>query len=160
LISFQLCNSDIEHDGKVGLQKNAVDFVHRQADYVMVEGELEVLVDVKDDLDAQHVPYASPEEVEEFAQKCGVDSLGITFGKSHDADKFPRGANPQIRFDILHEIQTKLAEFPIVLERLSSIPLKYVERVNTHGGRMPKEQLREASQSAVWNIRPTQIINV
>jgi fructose-bisphosphate aldolase class II len=150
--------SHLSYEDNVALTKKVVDFAHSQADYVTVEGELGVLAGVEDDVKADHHTYTRPEEVEDFVQKTGVDSLAIAIGTSHGAYKFPKGANPQIRLDILHEIEAKLPGFPIVLHGSSGIPQDYVDMVNTYGGKMPdavgipEDQLREASRSAVCKI--------
>jgi fructose-bisphosphate aldolase class II len=170
--SFELCKSCIEsgfssvmidgshlsYEENVSLTKKVCDFAHSQADYVTVEGELGVLAGVEDDVKADHHTYTRPEEVEDFVKKTGVDSLAIAIGTSHGAYKFPKGTNPQIRLDILHEIEAKLPGFPIVLHGSSSIPQDYVDMVNAYGGTMPdavgipEEQLREAARSAVCKI--------
>lgn len=170
--SFELCKSCIEHgfssvmiDGSslsyednVALTKKVCEFAHSQPDYVTVEGELGVLAGVEDDVKAEKHTYTRPEEVQDFVSKTGVDSLAIAIGTSHGAYKFPPGTKPEIRLDILHEIEKKLPGFPIVLHGSSSIPQDYVKMVNEYGGKMPdavgipEDQLREASKSAVCKI--------
>ena len=65
---------------------------------------------------------------------------------------------PELRFDILAEIEKKLPGFPIVLHGASSVPQEYVKIINTHGGKLkdavgiPEEQLRKAAKSAVCKI--------
>ena len=65
---------------------------------------------------------------------------------------------PELRFDILAEIEKKLPGFPIVLHGASSVPQEYVKIINTHGGALkdavgiPEEQLRRAAKSAVCKI--------
>jgi fructose-bisphosphate aldolase class II len=117
---------------------------------------------------AEHHTYTRPEEVVDFVKRTGVDSLAISIGTSHGANKFTpaqctRDANgmlvpPPLRFDILHEIEKQIPGFPIVLHGSSSVPQEYVEIINTHGGKLkdaigiPEEQLREAAKSAVCKI--------
>jgi fructose-bisphosphate aldolase class II len=170
--SFELCKNCIEfgfssvmidgshlsYDDNVALTKKVVDFAHSRPDYVTVEGELGVLAGVEDDVKAEHHTYTQPEEVQDFVQKTGVDSLAIAIGTSHGAYKSPPGSKPEIRLDILHEIEARLPGFPIVLHGSSSIPQDYVEIINQYGGKLPdaigipEEQLREASRSAVCKI--------
>ena len=135
---------------------------------VTVEGELGVLAGIEDDVVAEHHTYTRPEEVVDFVKRTGVDSLAISIGTSHGANKFTpaqctRDANgmlvpPPLRFDILHEIEKQIPGFPIVLHGSSSVPQEYVEIINTHGGKLkdaigiPEEQLREAAKSAVCKI--------
>ena len=77
---------------------------------------------------------------------------------SHGAYKFKPGTKPQLRFDILHEVEKNLPNFPIVLHGSSSVPQEYVKMINENGGAMPgaigvpEEQLREAARSAVCKI--------
>ncbi|MBQ7297560.1 MAG: class II fructose-bisphosphate aldolase, partial [Alistipes sp.] len=65
---------------------------------------------------------------------------------------------PELRFDILAEIEQKLPGFPIVLHGSSSVPQEYVKIINEFGGALkdaigiPEEQLRKAAKSAVCKI--------
>lgn len=80
----------------------------------MVEGELGTLAGVEDDVkvEAGNESYTRPEEVEDFVNRTGVDSLAIAIGTSHGAYKFKPGQKPQLRFDILEEVQRRLPGFP------------------------------------------------
>ncbi|MCI9563342.1 MAG: fructose-bisphosphate aldolase, partial [Oscillospiraceae bacterium] len=109
-----------------------------------------------------------PEEVEEFVNKTGCDSLAIAIGTSHGAYKFTADqctrnekgelVPPPLRFDILDEVVKRLPGFPIVLHGSSSVPQEFVKMVNANGGKMPdavgipEEQLRQAARSAVCKI--------
>ena len=178
--SFELCKSCIDmgfssvmidgshlpYDENVALTKQVVDYAH-QFD-VTVEGELGVLAGVEDEVSAEHHTYTDPADVIDFVSKTGVDSLAISIGTSHGANKFKpeqctRNAEgilvpPELRFDILAEIEKKLPGFPIVLHGSSSVPQEYVKIINTHGGALkdavgiPEEQLRRAAKSAVCKI--------
>ena len=178
--SFELCKSCVDmgfssvmidgsalpYDENVALTKKVVEYAH-QFD-VTVEGELGVLAGVEDEVVAEESHYTKPEEVVDFVTKTGVDSLAISIGTSHGANKFkpeqcPRNAEgilvpPELRFDILAEIEKKLPGFPIVLHGSSSVPQEYVKIINTHGGALkdavgiPEEQLRRAAKSAVCKI--------
>ncbi|MBR6661454.1 MAG: class II fructose-1,6-bisphosphate aldolase [Bacteroidales bacterium] len=168
--SFELCKSCIEYgfssvmidgshlpyDENVALTKKVVDFAHQHD--VTVEGELGVLAGVEDDVCAEEHTYTKPEEVEDFVKRTGVDSLAISIGTSHGAYKFKPGQNPQIRLDILREIEKRIPGFPIVLHGSSSVPQDIVAEINKYGGKLvdsigiPEDQLREASKSAVCKI--------
>ena len=178
--SFELCKSCIDmgfssvmidgsalpYDENVALTKQVVDYAHRFD--VTVEGELGVLAGVEDEVSAEHHTYTSPEDVVDFVKKTGVDSLAISIGTSHGANKFKpeqctRNADgvlvpPPLRFDILEEIEKRIPGFPIVLHGSSSVPQEYVHIINTHGGALkdavgiPEEQLRKAAKSAVCKI--------
>jgi len=103
--------------------------------------------------------YTKPEEVEDFVNRTGCDSLAISIGTSHGAFKFKPGKPiPPLRFDILDEIQKRLPGFPIVLHGSSSVPQEYVEMVNQYGGDLagavgvPEDQLRKAAAMNVCKI--------
>ena len=136
---------------------------------VTVEAELGVLAGVEDEVSSEESHYTKPEEVIDFSQRSGCDSLAISIGTSHGAYKFKpeqctrdpktgRLIPPPLAFDVLHEIEKKLPGFPIVLHGSSSVPQKYVDIINQYGGKLPdavgipEEQLREAAKSAVCKI--------
>jgi fructose-bisphosphate aldolase class II len=164
--SVMIDGSHHAYEDNIALTKKVVEYAHAHG--VVVEGELGVLAGVEDDVVAEHSSYTRPEEVEDFVNRTGVDSLAISIGTSHGANKFTpaqctRDANgmlvpPPLRFDILHEIEKQIPGFPIVLHGSSSVPQEYVEIINTHGGKLkdaigiPEEQLREAAKSAVCKI--------
>jgi fructose-bisphosphate aldolase class II len=161
--SFELCKSCVEsgfssvmidgshlsYEENVALTRRVVEFAH--AHDVTVEGELGVLAGIEDEVQAEHSTYTRPEEVEDFVDKTGVDSLAISIGTSHGAYKFkvkPGEQPPPLRFDILEEIERRLPGFPIVLHGASSVVPEYIELINRYGGRMEgavgvsEEQLR------------------
>ena len=102
--------------------------------------------------------FTNPDEVEEFVSRTGVDSLAIAIGTSHGAYKYKPGQKPQLRFDVLEEVQKRLPGFPIVLHGSSSVPQEFVKVINEHGGNMPnaigipEEMLRKAAAMAVCKI--------
>ena len=170
--TFELCKSCIDggftsvmidgskhpYEENVRLTKQVVDYAHAHG--VVVEGELGQLAGVEDDVNvsAEDASYTNPDQVVDFVTRTGVDSLAIAIGTSHGAYKFKPGQQPQLRFDILKEIEEKLPGFPIVLHGASSVIPEYVEMVNKYGGDMPdaigipEEMLREAAKSAVCKI--------
>lgn len=178
--SFELCQSCIEYgfssvmiDGShlpyaenIELTKKVVEYAHKYD--VTVEGELGVLAGIEDEVQAEHHTYTQPEEVEDFVMHTGVDSLAISIGTSHGANKFKpeqctRNADgilvpPPLRFDILEEVEKRIPGFPIVLHGSSSVPQDLVATINKYGGALkdaigiPEEQLRKAASSAVCKI--------
>lgn len=136
--------------------KKVVEYAHDRG--VVVEAELGQLAGIEDDVNvsAEDASYTRPEEVEEFVQKTGVDSLAIAIGTSHGAFKFT--SEPKLRFDILEEIVKKIPGFPIVLHGASSVIPEFVEMINKYGGNMPgamgvpEDMLRTAAKSAVCKI--------
>lgn len=164
--SVMIDGSHLPYEENVALTKKVVDFAHAHG--VTVEGELGVLAGIEDDVVAEFSTYTQPEQVVDFVSKTGVDSLAISIGTSHGANKFTpdqctRNAEgvlipPPLRFDILKEIEKKLPGFPIVLHGSSSVPQEYVKMINEFGGHLkdsvgiPEEELRTAAQSAVCKI--------
>ncbi|MHA1156003.1 MAG: class II fructose-bisphosphate aldolase [Candidatus Heimdallarchaeota archaeon] len=126
---------------------------------VTVEAELGVLAGIEEHVSSEVSHYTKPEEVEDFVNRTGCDSLAISIGTSHGAFKFKPGKPiPPLRFDILDEIQKRLPGFPIVLHGSSSVPQEYVEMVNQYGGDLagavgvPEDQLRKAAAMNVCKI--------
>jgi fructose-bisphosphate aldolase class II len=142
----------------IEITKKVVEYAHSKG--VTVEGELGRLSGVEDDVNVsdEDASYTRPEEVQEFVEKTGVDSLAIAIGTSHGAFKFKPGQKPQLRFDILEEITKLLPGFPIVLHGASSVPQEFLEEINKYGGDMPgaigipEDMLRQAAKSAVCKI--------
>lgn len=139
--------------------KKVVEYAHQFG--VTVEGELGVLAGIEDEVSAEHSTYTNPDQVVEFVERTGVDSLAISIGTSHGAYKFkvkPGESVPPLRFDILEECERRIPGFPIVLHGASSVLPEYVELINKYGGQMdnavgiPEEQLRKAAASAVCKI--------
>ena len=164
--SVMIDGSHLPYDENVALTKKVVEYAH--AHDVTVEGELGVLAGIEDEVSSAVSHYTKPEEVEDFVSKTGCDSLAISVGTSHGAFKFTADqctrneegilVPPELRFDILAEIEKKLPGFPIVLHGSSSVPQEYVKMINEHGGKLkdsvgiPESQLRKAALSAVCKI--------
>ncbi|MDR3267235.1 MAG: class II fructose-1,6-bisphosphate aldolase [Tannerella sp.] len=164
--SIMIDGSHFPYDENVALTKKVVEYAH-QFD-VTVEGELGVLAGVEDEVSAEHHTYTRPEEVVDFVTKTGCDSLAISIGTSHGANKFKpeqctrdeqgRLVPPPLAFDILEDVEKQLPGFPIVLHGASSVPQEEIATINKYGGAMkdaigiPEEQLRKAAKSAVCKI--------
>ena len=170
--TFELCKSCID-DGftsvmidasskpfaeNIALTRQVVEYAHDHG--VVVEAELGTLAGIEDEVNvsAEDSSYTRPEEVQEFVEKTGCDSLAIAIGTSHGAYKFKPGTKPQLRFDVLEEVEKKLPGFPIVLHGSSSVPQEFVEKINKFGGNMPgaigvpEDQLRKAASMSVCKI--------
>ncbi|MDN5314022.1 MAG: fructose-bisphosphate aldolase, class [Clostridiales bacterium] len=170
--TFELCKSCIDggftsvmidgshhgYEANVELTKRVVEYAHDKG--VVVEAELGRLAGIEDDVNvsSENASYTDPEQVYDFVTRTGCDSLAIAIGTSHGAYKFKPGQNPQLRFDILEEIEKKLPGFPIVLHGASSVIPEYVEMINKFGGEMPdaigipEDMLRQAAKMAVCKI--------
>ena len=156
--SVMIDGAHLPYEENVALTKQVVDYAHAHG--VVVEGELGQLAGVEDDVNvsAEDASYTKPEQVEDFVNRTGVDSLAIAIGTSHGAYKFKPGQKPQLRFDILEEVSKRLPGFPIVLHGASSVVPEFVEEINKYGGKMPdaigipEEMLRKAATMAVCKI--------
>ncbi|MGN1081075.1 MAG: class II fructose-1,6-bisphosphate aldolase [Acutalibacteraceae bacterium] len=156
--SVMIDGSSLPYEENVALTKKVVEYAH--ARNVTVEGELGQLAGVEDEVNvsAEDASYTKPEQVQDFVSRTGVDSLAIAIGTSHGAYKFKPGQKPQLRFDILEEVEKRLPGFPIVLHGASSVLPEYVKMVNDFGGSMPdaigipEDMLRKASSMAVCKI--------
>ena len=170
--SFELCKSCIDggftsvmidasskpFEENIAITKQVVEYTHDHG--VVVEAELGTLAGIEDEVKVEegHASYTRPEEVQEFVERTGCDSLAIAIGTSHGAYKFKPGTKPQLRFDVLEAVEKNLPGFPIVLHGASSVPQNFVEEINKYGGNMPgaigvpEDQLRQAAKSAVCKI--------
>lgn len=157
--SVMIDGSHLSYEENVTLARKVVEYATPHE--VSVEAELGVLAGIEDEVSAEHTTYTNPEEVADFVQRTGVDSLAISIGTSHGAYKFKpesRQSLPPLRFDILAECERLIPGFPIVLHGASTIPQEYVQIINAYGGRIdnaygiPEDQLRKASASAVCKI--------
>jgi len=178
--TFELCKSCVEsgfssvmidgshhpYEKNVELTAQVVEYAHKHN--VSVEGELGVLAGIEDEVSSEVTHYTKPEEVEDFVKKTGVDSLAISIGTSHGANKFTPAqctrnedgilVPPPLRFDILEEIEKRIPGFPIVLHGASSVPAELVKMINSNGGKLkdavgiPEDQLRRAAASAVCKV--------
>lgn len=171
--TFELCKSCVDsgfssvmidgsahdYEDNVALTAKVVTYAHQYD--VSVEGELGVLAGIEDDVSHEVSHYTKPEEVQDFVERTGVDSLAISIGTSHGAFKFkvgPGQSPPPLRFDILEEVEKRIPGFAIVLHGASSVIPAYVELINQYGGNLegavgvPEEQLRRAAKSAVCKV--------
>ncbi len=170
--SFELCKSCIDggftsvmidassksFEDNIALTRQVVEYAHDHG--VVVEAELGTLAGIEDEVNvkAEDSSYTRPEDVQEFVERTGCDSLAIAIGTSHGAFKFKPGTKPQLRFDILEDVERRLPGFPIVLHGSSSVPQEFVKLINENGGNMPgaigvpEDQLRKAASMAVCKI--------
>ena len=170
--SFELCKSCIDggftsvmidasskpFEENIALTRQVVEYAHDHG--VVVEAELGTLAGIEDEVNvsAEDSSYTKPEDVQEFVERTGCDSLAIAIGTSHGAYKFKPGTDPKLRLDILEEVEKRLPGFPIVLHGSSSVPQEFVDIINANGGNMPgaigvpEDQLRQAAAKAVCKI--------
>ena len=156
--SVMIDGSHHPYEENVALTAKVVEYAHAHG--VVVEGELGQLAGIEDDVNVSddNACYTRPEEVQDFVERTGVDSLAIAIGTSHSAYKFKPGQDPKLRLDILEEVGKRLPGFPIVLHGASSVPQEFVKEINTYGGNMPnaigipESELAKAAKMAVCKI--------
>jgi fructose-bisphosphate aldolase class II len=143
----------------IAITKEVVEYAHARD--VVVEAELgqlggieEDVVGVADEDISKHL--ADPEQVEEFVQKSGVDSLAVAIGTSHGAYKFKK--EPKLAFDVIQEIADRLPGFPLVMHGSSSVLKEFVDLINKYGGQMPnamgvpEDAVSKAAKMAVCKV--------
>ena len=158
--SVMIDGSHLSLEENIALTKKVCEYAHSHVPYVTVEGELGRLAGIEEhvNVSAEDSSYTNPDDVLRFVKETGVDSLAIAIGTSHGAFKFKPGTKPQLRFDILKEVEKRLPNFPIVLHGASSVVPEYVKILEDNGGKMPnavgvpEEMLRQAATMAVCKI--------
>jgi fructose-bisphosphate aldolase class II len=157
--SVMIDASNKPFEENIALTKQVVEYAHARD--VVVEAELgqlggieEDVVGVSDDDISKHL--ADPNQVEEFVEKSGVDSLAIAIGTSHGAFKFKKA--PKLAFDILQEISEKLPGFPLVMHGSSSVLKEFKDLINKYGGEMPnamgvpEDAISKAAKMAICKV--------
>jgi fructose-bisphosphate aldolase class II len=143
----------------IAVTKKVVEYAHARG--VVVEAELgqlggieEDVVGVSDDDISKHM--ADPNQVEEFVEKTGVDSLAVAIGTSHGAYKFKK--EPKLAFDVIQEISKKLPGFPLVMHGSSSVLKEFKDLINKYGGDMPnamgvpEDAVSKAAKMAICKV--------
>jgi len=143
----------------IAVTKKVVEYAHARD--VVVEAELgqlggieEDVVGVSEDDISKHL--ADPNQVEEFVEKSGVDSLAIAIGTSHGAYKFKK--EPKLAFDVLQEVADRLPGFPLVMHGSSSVLKEFKDLINKYGGEMPnamgvpEDAVSKASKMAICKV--------
>lgn len=154
--SVMIDGSALPYEENVALTKKVVDYAHPRG--VWVEAELGKLAGIEEHVKSEGHQFTDPDQAVDFVEKTGCDSLAVAIGTSHGAYKFKPGQKPQLRFDILEEVQRRLPGFPIVLHGASSVNQDHIKMINQYGGQMPdaigipEDMLREAASMAVCKI--------
>jgi len=143
----------------IAVTRKVVEYAHARD--VVVEAELgqlggieEDVVGVDDDDISKHL--ADPNQVEEFVEKSGVDSLAVAIGTSHGAYKFKK--EPKLAFDVIQEISNRLPGFPLVMHGSSSVLKEFVDLINKYGGDMPnamgvpEDAVSKAAKMAICKV--------
>ena len=120
----------------IEVTKKVVEYAHSRD--VVVEAELGQLGGIEEDVvgvDDVSKHVADPNQVVEFVEKSGCDSLAVACGTSHGAYKFK--SEPKLAFAVIQEIEEKLPGFPLVMHGSSSVLSEFVDLINKYGGDMP-----------------------
>ena len=141
----------------IRISKQVADYAHAHG--VVVEAELGQLGGIEEHVkgvDDVMAHLTDPDQVVEFVQKTGVDSLAVAIGTSHGAYKFKK--EPKLAFDVVQKIQKKLPGFPLVMHGSSSVPKEFKDLINKYGGQMPdavgvpESAISEASKMALCKV--------
>jgi fructose-bisphosphate aldolase class II len=155
--SVMIDASHAPFEENIKLTKQVVDYAHARGAVVEAElgqlGGIEEHVKGVDDVMAH---LTNPDQVVEFVDKTGVDSLAVAIGTSHGAYKFK--TEPKLAFDVVEKIQEKLPGFPLVMHGSSSVPKEFKDLINKYGGQMPdamgvpEEAISKAAKMALCKV--------
>ena len=141
----------------IAVTKKVVQYAHTRD--VCVEAELGQLGGIEEDVvgvDDVRKHIADPDQVVEFVEKSGCDSLAVACGTSHGAYKFK--TEPKLAFDVIQEIAERLPGFPLVMHGSSSVLKEFVDLINKYGGNLPnamgvpEESVSKAAKMAICKI--------
>ncbi len=141
----------------IAITKKVVEYAHPRN--VCVEAELGQLGGIEEDVvgvDDVRKHLADPDQVVEFVEKSGCDSLAVACGTSHGAYKFK--TEPKLAFDVIQEIADRLPGFPLVMHGSSSVLKEFVDLINKYGGNMPnamgvpEEAVSKAAKMAICKV--------
>ncbi|AQQ54294.1 class II fructose-bisphosphate aldolase [Planococcus lenghuensis] len=131
----------------IEVTKKVVEYAHARG--VSVEAELGVVGGQEDDVIADGVIYADPEECRQLVEQTGIDCLAPALGSVHG----PYKGEPNLGFEEM-EIISKQSDVPLVLHGGTGIPVKDVQRaislgtskinVNTESQIAATEAIRDA----------------
>jgi fructose-bisphosphate aldolase class II len=155
--SVMIDASKLPFEENIEVTKRVVEYAHSQD--VVVEAELGQLGGIEEDVvgvDDVSKYIADPEQVAEFVEKSGCDSLAIACGTSHGAYKFK--IEPKLAFDVIGEIERRLPGFPLVMHGSSSVLAEFKDLINKYGGDMPdamgvpEEAITKAAKMAICKV--------
>ncbi len=143
----------------VAITKKVVDYAHDHG--VVVEAELGQLGGIEEDVvgvsaDDVLAHLTDPDQVVEFVDKTGCDSLAVACGTSHGAFKFK--TEPKLAFDVIEGVGEKLPGFPLVMHGSSSVLKEFKDLINKYGGDMPdamgvpEDAISKAAKMAVCKV--------
>ena len=155
--SVMIDGSHLPFEENIAITKKVVDYAHPRG--VVVEAELGQLGGIEEDVvgvDDVSKHLADPNQVVEFVEKSGCDSLAVACGTSHGAYKFKTA--PTLAFDVIEEIGRRLPNYPLVMHGSSSVLKEFKDLINKYGGQMPdamgvpEEMVTRASKMAMCKV--------
>ena len=157
--SVMIDASHSSFEENIALTRQVVEYAHAHG--VVVEAELGKLGGIEEDVvgvssDDVMNHLTDPDEVVEFVEKTGCDSLAIAIGTSHGAYKFKSA--PKLAIDVLEKVEAKLPGFPLVMHGSSSVLKEFKDLINKYGGDMPdamgvpEEAISEAAKKAICKV--------
>ena len=154
--SVMIDGSKHSFEENIKLTKQVVEYAHAHG--VVVEAELGKLAGVEDNIkvDARSATFTDPDEAAEFVERTGVDSLAISIGTSHGADKFK--GEPYLDYERLQKIHRLIPDTPLVLHGASTVLKEFVDKCNQYGGNnpgaqgVPEEMIREATKYGICKV--------
>jgi fructose-bisphosphate aldolase class II len=155
--SVMIDGSHMPFEDNIAVTKKVCEYAHPRD--VVVEAELGQLGGIEEDVVgvedvSKHL--TDPDQVVEFVEKTGVDSLAVACGTSHGAYKFKTQST--LAFDLIQEISERLPNFPLVMHGSSSVLKEFVDLINKYGGDMPnamgvpEEAVSKASKMAMCKV--------
>lgn len=155
--SVMIDGSAHPYEENVALTKKVVDYAHQHD--VSVEGELGVIAGVEDHVFAKNSSYTNPLQALDFAKRTGVDSLAISYGTKHGANK---GTDIKLRMQVIVAVKELFLneglDVNLVSHGSSTIPPYIVNTANHYGGEIngsggiPIDQLEQAIKSGIDKI--------
>ncbi|HCZ9737582.1 TPA: fructose-bisphosphate aldolase [Staphylococcus aureus] len=110
----------------VATTKKVVEYAHEKG--VSVEAELGTVGGQEDDVVADGIIYADPEECQELVEKTGIDALAPALGSVHG----PYKGEPKLGFKEMEEIGLSTG-LPLVLHGGTGIPTKDIQKAIPFG---------------------------
>lgn len=105
----------------IEITKQVVEYAHKHN--VSVEAELGTVGGQEDDVIADGVIYADPQECKQLVEHTGIDCLAPALGSVHG----PYKGEPNLGFKEMEEI-SQLCDVPLVLHGGTGIPVKDIQR--------------------------------
>jgi len=110
----------------VDITSKVVEYAHARG--VSVEAELGTVGGQEDDVVAEGIIYANPDECEELVKRTGIDCLAPALGSVHG----PYKGEPKLGFKEMEEIRDRTG-VPLVLHGGTGIPTEQIQRAISLG---------------------------